>query len=361
VARSHNLQMCLSRKRSDVWFVATLLAAAVLFTVSASEARADGYVISQPASSSSVMPGQRAVLIYRDGHEDLVISIDLDVRSAPQVPDMAWVIPVPALPEIHVTNGALFDELDRLSAPEIIYQPEGQGARSSGTSAPAPTPSVEVLERNQVGIYDVAVLASQEGNALRDWLRTEGFGIPGAVQPVLDAYLAEQWVFVAMRIAPDADQSEISSSPPIWLSFDAAQMVYPMRLTGVRTTSLALRLYVLWDHRASLDGFTTEFAGDVQVDAPDGAMASTLYRSFYLTKLFDREVTPAEMATDFYPSQAPTDESYRERFVETTVTSRPAPMRVSPAILFGLGGSGLAGLLILIVVSIWLLRRRKRP
>jgi hypothetical protein len=335
-----------------------ILIAVLAFFAGGPLVQADGYVIPEPMPSSSIMADQKAVLVFHDGHENLVISIDLDLRSVEDLPDMAWVIPVPSLPEVQVTSQALFDELDRLSAPEVVYRSERQGGFSLGLRAEAPAPAVEVLERKQVGVYDVAVLAGRDGGALRDWLNAEGFRIPDALLPTLEAYIAEQWTFVAMRIAPDVNRNEIFRADPVWLSFETEEMVYPMRLTGIREDPLALRLYILADHRYEMEGFTVEFAGTVQVSAADPNLEAVLNREYFLTKLFDPAVTPAQMANDFYPHQAPTDEPYRERVVQTYVSSGPAVGMADLAVLCGACWLGLAALLVVTIVVIWLLRRR---
>jgi hypothetical protein len=346
-------------KTSNQRWLMVATALTLVLTLGASVAYADGYVIFEPTSSSSIMADQKAVLIYRDGHEDLIISINLDLRSVQELPDMAWIIPVPSAPDVQVTSHALFDELNQLSAPEIIYKTERRGGFHWGLSAAAPPPPVEVLERKQVGVYDVAVIAGREGSALLDWLHAEGFTVPNALQPALDAYIAEGWVFAAMRIAPDADKNEVFSAEPLWLSFDFERMVYPMRLTGVRDTPLALRLYILADHRYELDGFTVEFADNVQIDASDPAMTSVLNRSYFFTKLFNQAVTPAEMSVDFYPHQALADESYREQVTQTYVTYGSGLGLSELGCLCGGCWLGLATLLAIVVIIVRLLRRRK--
>jgi hypothetical protein len=349
-----------SQKPQRHW-LAIMLVTVLTCITGGSIAQADGYVIAEPTPSSSIMPDQKAVLIFHDGHEDLVISIGLELRSAQQLSDMAWIIPVPSLPKVQVTDQALFDELDRLSAPEITYKSERRGGFGLGAGAKAPPPSVEVLKRKKVGVYDMAVLAGREGGALLDWLHIEGFALPDGLLPALDAYIADGWTFVAMRIAPDVDQGEVFSAEPVWISFDSGQMVYPMRLTGVRDEPLALRLYILADHRYELGGFAVEFADRLQVDAPDPKMNPILNREFYFTKLFDQDVTPAEMAVDFYPLQAPTDEPYRERVVQTYVSGGPGFGAGEVLFLCAACWLGLILVLILIVIAIWLLRRRQRP
>jgi hypothetical protein len=347
------------RRARPAWWLILVWMTGLLAAAPPPLAWADGYIIPEPMPSSSIMADQRAVIVYRDGREDLVISVDLDFRSMEELPEMAWIVPVPSPPDIGVTDDALFAELDRLSAPEVIYRTEQRGGFLLGGGLESAPPPVTVLERKRVGVYDVAVLAGREGAALLDWLHVEGFQVPDALRPVLDAYVAEEWTFVATRIAPGADPNEVYSAEPLWLSFDAGQMVYPMRLTGVRDEPLALRLYVLADHRYELAGFTVEFAGQVEVQAPDPALSSALKGELYLTKLFDGAVTPAEMAVDFYPHQAPSDEPYREQVVQTYVSAGPG--LGGAELLFLCGGCwlGLAVLLVVVVVAVTLLRRRR--
>jgi hypothetical protein len=249
--------------------------------------------------------------------------------------------------------------LDRISAPEITYKTEHKGGFSWGSGAEAPPQAVQVLERKQAGIYDVAVLSSDDADAPLTWLHEEGFQAPDVLMAPLETYIAEGWTFVAMRIAPAAKQTTIYNAEPVWLSFDTERMVYPMRLTAAHGEPLALRLYILADHRHELEGFTVEFAGKTQVEATDPALDAVLDREYFFTKLFNQSVAPAEMAADFYPHQAATDEPYREQVVQTYYAT-------------GLGGGGglldllcpcwlgLVLLLIVLLVTIALLKRRRQ-
>jgi hypothetical protein len=341
------------------WIVILLLAG-WLASTGGLVARADGYVIPEPMPSSSIMADQRAVLVYQDGREDLVISVGLDLAALDAGAQMAWVIPVPSTPQVQAADAALFDELDQLSAPEIVYKTEYRRGHGWGLSAGNAPPPVQVLERKQVGVYDVAVLTSGEGHALLDWLHAEGFAVPDALQPPLDAYAAEGWTFVAMRIEPGADWTQVHDAAPIWLSFKTGRMVYPMRLTGVRDDPLALRLYVLADHRYEMDGFTVEFAGPVQVELPEGDMTALFGREFFLTKLFDETLTPAEMAADFYPYQALNDDPYREQVVQTYVSYGPSLGLGEVLCLGGLCCGGPLLLLAVLLSAIWLVIRHRR-
>lgn len=47
-----------------------------------------------------------------------------------------------------------------------------------GATELAPRASVQVLERKQVGAYDVAVLKATGSGALMEWLKTNRFAVP---------------------------------------------------------------------------------------------------------------------------------------------------------------------------------------
>ena len=327
-------------------------------------ARADGYVITEDTTTSWIMADQKAVIAFRDGREDLVISVGLNLTTGEDQKEMAWIIPVPSQPEVQAIDEEIFEVLDEISAPEVIYETVHQ-APSWGLSASAPPPAVEVLERKQVGIYDVAVLSGEDAAALLTWLHDEGFDVPPALLAPLDAYIGEGWTFVAMRIAPGAGTGAIQNAQPVWLSFNSERLVYPMRLTGAHGQPLALRLYILADHRYELEGFGVEFAGQIEAQAPGTALASLMDGGFFFTKLFNPSVNPADMTVDFYPRQAAADESYREQIVHTHVITGmgggPGFALLQLLCPCGLCWLGLVLMLALLLGTVALIKRRRKP
>src|SRR5579859_3975564 len=59
-------------------------------------------------------PDQKALIYFHNGQEQLVISPSFDGA----VGEFAWVVPVPARPQVKILNGAPFHELARLVEPE---------------------------------------------------------------------------------------------------------------------------------------------------------------------------------------------------------------------------------------------------
>ena len=140
-------------------------------------------------------PEQKAVILHRQGQETLILSVKYEGAAG----DFAWVVPVPSRPKVEKGDPKVFEDLARLTAP---ISPRAAGKGMVGAFQGEGPPGVEVLERIQVGVYDVAILAATDETALADWLNKNGYALPGNPEPVLRHYVQKGWFYVAMRIDP---------------------------------------------------------------------------------------------------------------------------------------------------------------
>lgn len=298
--------------------LALILLAGILFPQTI---RADGIPIPPYGHEADVdMPTQKAIIVYdeQNGHQDLILSIKLFSQSS----EIAWIVPTPSRPFVSTASAEWFSHLSDLTQPEIKERfdpfiiPMMGGAASKDAG-------VELISREQVGVYDVSVLSAEKPDALIEWLNENGYAFPQEGQSILDAYVQEGWYFVATRVTPGQDALVNGDVQPLWLSFDAQQPVYPMRLTFLIGQSIDLLLYVLSDHRVEIEGdeFATEFAGQLTlepVSSKESDLADILtYRPYYVTKL--RSEYYAQPDQDLYFHRAANDESYR-RIVYEDVT-----------------------------------------
>jgi hypothetical protein len=240
--------------------------------------------------------------------EHLILSVSWEGDAE----DFAWVVPVPNIPEITVTDPDLFWELSEYTAEEIPYRP-GFGCYPS-PEGEGEAGGVDVIEERVVGPYAMAILSATNATALADWLNANGYVLPAEAEEIVSEYIEKQWYFVATKInAIDEGTGEALAEgaiEPIVLSFACNETVYPLRISSLSapdTTTPEILLYVLADHLMvpeqyplyvgygnwEENTFTLEFGANVSLeDLPDWLeilpeLVSAYLPSdqFYLTKL----------------------------------------------------------------------------
>jgi len=237
----------------------------------------------------------------------------LSVSFEGDAEDFAWVIPVPNLPEIAVTDAELFRELSDFTAAEV---PNGGGVGCFGMgegAVPGPGDGVDVIEEEVVGPYATAILAATNATALADWLNANGYVFPEAGEEIVSEYIEKEWYFVATKINAveegTGDALAEGAIEPIVLSFASNQTVYPLRISSLSAPTEALSevlLYVLADYSMvpeqyplyigygnwEENTFTLEYGSNVSVEdlskyeiLPELISTYLSGDEFYLTKL----------------------------------------------------------------------------
>src|SRR5262245_21569190 len=127
-----------------------VLIAAVLIVLQSRPAQTDGcmmpsnYAWKKRREKALINePTQKALLFYSKGKEQLIIS----PSYAGEAQEFAWVVPVPARPQIEILQGAPFHELARLVAPAPPAASFAGGRRHDAKSFQA----VTVIERKTIG------------------------------------------------------------------------------------------------------------------------------------------------------------------------------------------------------------------
>ncbi|MBW4720456.1 DUF2330 domain-containing protein [Saccharothrix obliqua] len=280
-------------------------------------------------------------------------AITLSVLTRSTADRAAFLMPVPARARFEVANGALFGELDEVSRPrvevrEVVADGDGVGGAPPGAGA-------TVVDRVEVGPYDVAQLSGTDVTAVTEWLGDNDFTLPPDLGGALAPYLADGWLVVAVRLAPTSG-SLSAGLPPMRLTFETDTPVYPMRLSAVADRVQPLRLYVLADHRVDVGnpaprGNAPEltFAGEVRPDARYPELSALLSGPRFLTR-YDGEFRPQHITDDIRITRAATDEPYQAVVVVTKYVRSPWRSPVVYAV----------GAAVLIVGAVLLLRWRKR-
>jgi hypothetical protein len=154
----------------------------------------------------------------------------------------AWVLPIHGTVTVGLSADVLFNSIDELTATQINAPPQNCpspncNALNASTSGAASDngggmSSVQVLAQANVGPYATVQLHSSDSGALDAWLAANGFNIPAAVQPILDAYVKEGFDFLAMKLLPNQG---IQAMRPVRVTTTGASFTLPLRMASVGT------------------------------------------------------------------------------------------------------------------------------
>lgn len=232
-------------------------------------AHADGCYVPRIDNASAAKdisePTQKALLIHRGNRERLI----LQVSYRGNIPEFLWLVPTPTKPNVSLFQFPVFHELASATAPrlrywlaadrlwdgDLLFPPFGvavpRGARST----------VDVLERRQIGVYDISVLRASNASDLLKWLRTNGYRVDGRAQMVLADYIRRGWVFTAARII--VHQRAVTRAmtegtlQAMQLDFAAKEPVYPLAISSLNPGTTRVLIYAVAEHRLVANGLKT--------------------------------------------------------------------------------------------------------
>jgi len=291
---------------------------AVSLMLLAAPAHACGCGAVLPRNGDASVSQERAFIRWNGRTEDIVM--ELSVHGTSQ--EAAWILPVPAPATVKLADPALFRTLDELTKPRVEYtfQPIFVPGMAGGA---APPPPVTVLERQTLGPFDVSTLAAQDATALSDWLAANGYTFPPQLARVLQYYVAQSWFFVAVKLTSTGTEQALTGTlDPLWVTFESAEMIYPMRPSKLARSGLGVTLYVLADHRVNDPvGTNLSFGNYSNVTYADWIDPATLAQTSPLKPLVERKqfLTKIEASfrspfmtinNDYTFSFAPTDTPY---------------------------------------------------
>ena len=190
------------------------------------------------------------------------VTTHVQIQYSGTAADFAWILPLPAVPELAVSHNQIFTQLQSATQPDfqLNFVDEG-GCYDSyfydlifgGCSACADVgnygpPGVEVVAQEQVGPYDTAVVSSEDAQAIVDWLVDNGYQLGDLGVELLTPYVEEGFYFLALKLSPDRDVGDLQ---PIAVTYTADAPGIPIRLTAVATEpDLGVLAYILGEHRA---------------------------------------------------------------------------------------------------------------
>lgn len=358
------------------------IAIIALFFAIAGSAMADGIMVVREEIPPKI-PYQRALILFDKGVETLVLQSRYKLPDGQEESVLGWVVPVPAVPEVASIPAydahVVFGLLDFSSSPDVteiapillivalctvfglssvtlllclisfvwpfserFMLCRGQLARFATLGVVACVivsffvslfglagsgSSVEVVSAQQVGIYDVRVIRSDDADALVNWLNENQFKLGERQAAAFQAYVSKGWCFVVACIRPGDKKDEWRRvaeglAAPLILRFPHPDPVYPVAVTGTGGFETEILVYLASKIKMTCNNrLALRFAGSMGMGRLDHLLYEIDPKEFfadvdldefdYLCK-FKGRLKPEEMAEDIVFVKDPDTTPYRE-------------------------------------------------
>ena len=201
---------------------------------------------------------QNAERIIFTQNRDGTVSAYVQIEFTGSAPDFSWILPLPEVigaEDIEVPEDAMaaFRELEVATDPVFIPPPRPECAMSRLTLAPmaemAPSDGVEVFASGEVGPYGFDVVGSDDPDALVTWLRENSYRVTEEMEPLIDVYVEEEFVFLAMKLRPGQGVQDVE---PVKVTYPSTGPMVPLRLTAVAANpNMAVMTWIYADRQAT--------------------------------------------------------------------------------------------------------------
>ena len=217
---------------------------------------------------------QKTYVFHRRGVETFVIRPGFSGK----VDNFGMLIPFPNPPAIRKVPDNIFSQIaNAIDPPEVVIDltPRGGGfggggggsfggGRGAGGGGLVLRNQVKVINREAVGMYDVAVLEAGSAAALKRWMDQQKFQYPKGMDDVVEDYTKQRWCFAAVKtlvgdkssVDPKPGQRQVDSKLPAGSGFEgkvqamgfrfySRNPVLPMRLSAFNEGDLRNVVYML--------------------------------------------------------------------------------------------------------------------
>lgn len=212
---------------------------------------------------------QRALMIHREGIEDLILGITYKIKPGAndELPEkLTWLIALPNEPMEQggygLADESLFDELQELAMEMLIrrlppprYTGEDAAEEAAEAVEEALDESIEFGRAVTVGPYDIQPVRGVGQNALNglnQYLKQRGF--PEEDPDHMAWFVEHGFTFLCIEVKPEAGQTTLSAGqplPPLRVRFESEYPYYPLRYSS-QQGDFTLALYTLTDRPIDL-------------------------------------------------------------------------------------------------------------
>lgn len=281
-------------------------------------------------NADSHVTGETSVLTWDGSRETITMVMSMDAGAD----DLAWIMPAPAGTGIELGSTDTIVDLRNDSLPRIEYVkdwtprlPDGDSRRASD-SVGGSDDAVRVESSTTVGPFDVVTLSGDDAGALTTWLVDNGYPDRSDLVGPFQDYLDQDWRILAVKLTPQAaDESFDEALPPMNLSFDTTEPVYPIRLSSMAAADQWVSLYVVAAHQmdisrqaAPAEPLERLFSG--RVGASDAGLETGFDGSDQVwLSAYGGRLSPGAITDDYAFARATSDSPYQR--VHTVIDTSP--------------------------------------
>ena len=215
---------------------------------------------------------QRALLVHREGIEDLILGITYEVTpdANGKLPEkLTWLIALPAEPlekdGYGLADEAIFDELSELARKKLIRKLERPRSNTGGIADAADDAaeeepkalanSIELGRAVEIGPYDIQPVRGVGENALKGlntYLKQRGF--PEEDPDHMAWFVEHGFTFLCIEVKPEEGEATLGAGaplPPLRVRFETEYPYYPLRYSS-QQGDFSLALYTLTEQPIDL-------------------------------------------------------------------------------------------------------------
>jgi Uncharacterized protein conserved in bacteria (DUF2330) len=286
--------------------------------------------LAPPDPTNPVVQSRERIFFAVRGNE---ITAHIQLAFDQNTSSFAWLLPLPAVPDVSVGRNELFTALAAATQPsfQLTEAPPdcggGRAARRSGCEGDCgggfgggggyyggsgdrygrnglPNP---VVLQDTVGPYDYAVVRGDDDTALLDWLARNRYFVPTGTPGVLRPYVHPGAYFLAVKLAPNGATGDLQ---PIVVHYTSDLPMIPIILTSVTVAQrLPITAWILGPARAIPRNYYHVLLDDARIDWVGGAanyndlvalaVAETPKHHGFVTEY----AGPSEIVHDLSPSE----------------------------------------------------------
>jgi len=252
-----------------------------------------------PNEVESVITDER--MIFSISKDQTTLYDQIQYSGSPS--SFAWVLPVKGTVTVGLSADIMLNVIDQaLTTSQVVDPPTdcpppptcansyfgGPGGATgsttggtTGASGEVAGAGVTVTAQAQVGPYETVQLHSTDGSALTNWLDSHGYQIAPAVVPVIAAYVAGQFDFLALKLEPGVG---VQSMQPVRVTSKGAAVSLPLRMVAIGTgATTGISIWVIGDGRWEPQNFPFFTIEDSEISW-DWNTSSSNYETLRLSK-----------------------------------------------------------------------------